>query len=215
MVYGRVYSIRSHQTTDIYIGSTTQILSKRMADHRSNYKKYLNGTFDYVSSFEILQYKDCYIELLFEGEFESKNALDRKEGEYQREMNCVNKNIAGRTPKERYEENKEKLLQKKKKYYVDNRKIKLEKANQNYKDNREIKLEKANQYAKEHQEQIKENNRQKITCECGSTICKISKSTHIKSKKHQAFILSESVAKNCDEVRSSSGQSSENSEVLM
>ena len=114
MVYGRVYSIRSHQTTDIYIGSTTQILCKRMSDHRSNYKKYLNGTFDYVSSFEILQYKDCYIELLFEGEFESKNALDRKEGEYQREMNCVNKNIAGRTPKERYEENKEKLLQKKK-----------------------------------------------------------------------------------------------------
>jgi hypothetical protein len=108
MVFGRVYSIRSHQTSDIYIGSTTQILCKRLSDHRRTYKSYLNGICGYVSSYEILPYEDAYIELIFEGEFESKYALMKKEGEYIREMDCVNKVIPGRTKQEYRDEHKDK-----------------------------------------------------------------------------------------------------------
>ena len=79
MIHGLVYTIRSHQTTDIYIGSTTQAMSMRMAHHRRSHKNYLNQNFHYVTSFKILQYPDAYIELLFEGEFESKDALRKKE----------------------------------------------------------------------------------------------------------------------------------------
>ena len=68
MIHGRVYAIRSHQTTDIYIGSTTQALSMRMAHHRRNHKNYLNETYHHVTSFKILQYPDAYIELLYEGD---------------------------------------------------------------------------------------------------------------------------------------------------
>jgi len=106
MVYGRVYSIRSHQTTDIYIGSTTQILCKRLADHRREHKRFLEKNIKYVASFQILEHGDAYIELLFEGEFESVDALRKKEGEYQREMECVNKYIAGRTFQEYKQDNK-------------------------------------------------------------------------------------------------------------
>ena len=77
MVFGQVYAIRSHQTKDLYIGSTTQALSMRMAHHRRIHKYYSNKTYHNVSSFEILQY-DAYIELLIEGEFESKKALQKK-----------------------------------------------------------------------------------------------------------------------------------------
>ena len=61
MVYGRVYTIRSHQTDDIYIGSTTQTLSQRMTDHRKNYKQYLDKKRNYITSYEIVQYEDAYI----------------------------------------------------------------------------------------------------------------------------------------------------------
>ena len=77
MVFGRIYSIRSHQTKALYIGTTTQTLSMQMAGHRRDYKKYLNKTYHYITSFEILQY-ESYIELLFEGEFVSKEELRKK-----------------------------------------------------------------------------------------------------------------------------------------
>jgi predicted GIY-YIG superfamily endonuclease len=38
---GKIYAIRSHQTDEIYIGSTTQSLSKRFSNHKSKYKLYL------------------------------------------------------------------------------------------------------------------------------------------------------------------------------
>ena len=167
MVFGRVYSLRTHQTDDIYIGSTIQTLSQRMTDHRVDYKAFLNNKMNYISSYEILQYNDAYIELLFEGEFESKNAFKKKEGEFQRSMNCVNKNIAGRTLQEYRDEHKEQQLE----------------YNTKYRDeHKEQQVEYNTKYKKEHQEQINENLRRKIKCECGSTICKGAKITHIKTK---------------------------------
>ena len=55
----KIYAIKSHQTEMIYIGSTTQTLSQRIAKHKQNYIK--NGT---TSSKEILKYEDYYIELI-------------------------------------------------------------------------------------------------------------------------------------------------------
>jgi hypothetical protein len=40
--------------------------------------------------------------------------LDKREGEYIRNNNCINRCIAGRTQKEYYEENKEKILEQRK-----------------------------------------------------------------------------------------------------
>ena len=118
MVFGRVYSIRSHQTTELYIGSTTQALSMRMSGHRKHYRCYLNKKKHYITSFKILQYNDAYIELLFDGEFKSKDALRQKEGEYMRDMDCVNRCSAGRTKQEYYEENKEQILEQVKQYQM-------------------------------------------------------------------------------------------------
>ena len=129
MVFGRVYAIRSHQTNGIYIGSTTQSLSMRMAGHRRDYKRYLDGKTNYVTSFEIVQH-ESYIELLFEGDFESKGALRKKEGEYIRELECVNKCVAGRTPQEYRDANDDKISEYKKQYHETNRDTILEKANQ-------------------------------------------------------------------------------------
>jgi hypothetical protein len=192
MVFGRIYTLRSHQTTDIYIGSTTQTLSQRMTDHRKNYKSYLNGTFAYITSYEILQYEDAYIELLFEGEFESKYALKQKEGKYQREMDCVNKHIAGRTKQEYEEEHKE---QKKE-------------SGKRYRNKHQYSIK---QYFIKNKETISKQRSTKIKCECGSTICKGDILKHKQTQKHQRFIQSLSVEENFGVAHSFEGQSKESS----
>ena len=114
---GKIYTIRSYKTDEIYVGSTTQTLSKRMSKHRGNFKCYKNGTYNYVSSFEILKYDDAYIELVILNPCNSKTELDAVEGQYVRKMDCVNKIIPGRSRKEYYVDNREKIKQ----YYTDNK----------------------------------------------------------------------------------------------
>ncbi len=123
---GYIYVIRSHQTEDVYYGSTKQTLSQRMCGHRRNFKSFVEGTnTHYRSSIEILQFDDAYIELVEEIEYTNKNELFAREGFYIRNNACVNKQIAGRTNKEwcktNYEENREKALLINKQYRIDNK----------------------------------------------------------------------------------------------
>ena len=108
---GQIYIIRSGQSEDIYIGSTTVGLSKRMAQHRSKYKRYTVGRDTYKSAFEVIKYGDAYIELVEDCPCNRKDELHRREGQIMRATeNCVNMRIAGRTWKERYTDNKEVIL---------------------------------------------------------------------------------------------------------
>jgi len=189
MVYGYVYSLRTHQTPDIYIGSTTQSLSRRISNHRNCYKQYsTEKKGNYVSSYEIVKYGDAYIELEFEGEFESKNALHRKEGEYIREKNCVNKRIEGRTKQEYAKDNKEHISNYKKQWREEH----VEERAEYLKKYREEHKVEEKQYREKHKEEFakkrKERDKKKYTCVCGS-ICSIAgKSEHERSQKHQIFI---------------------------
>ena len=95
---GRVYAIRSPSTENVYIGSTTQPLSKRMSQHRDKFN-YMIGSGDmskWCQSFYVLDSLDAYIELISEHENISKDELKKFEGmAIREEPNCVNKNVAG------------------------------------------------------------------------------------------------------------------------
>ena len=111
---GKIYRIKSHKTDQVYIGSTTLPLSSRFSKHKSDYKRYLNGNFNFVSSFEILKYSDAFIELVEDYPCENKSELRKREGLLTlQSTNCVNKHIAGRTEqeykKEYLEQNKDKI----------------------------------------------------------------------------------------------------------
>jgi uncharacterized GH25 family protein len=102
-----------------------------MDGHRREYKKYLDGEkHKLISSFKILEYDDAFIELYENYPCDSKEELFRKEGEVIREFSemCVNKQITGRTKKEYYEDNKDKIKEKQKKRYEDKKEIISEKA---------------------------------------------------------------------------------------
>ena len=120
---GSIYCIRTHKNTNIYIGSTTQKLCNRMSGHRASYKKWLSGSNKYTTSYEILKYGDAYIELIIDVEYDNKQDLFKIEGKYIREMECVNKMIAGRTTNEWVIDNKEYHTKKCAEYYIANKDI--------------------------------------------------------------------------------------------
>jgi len=127
---GKIYMIypkvENADEGDVYYGSTTVTLARRMAVHRS--------TSICKILFDKYGVKNCFIELVENYPCETKEELCKKEGEYIRANKCINKNIAGRTinewHKEHYIENRDKLLEQKKEYYIENRDKLLEQMKQ-------------------------------------------------------------------------------------
>ena len=168
---GKIYALRSFQTDDIYIGSTIQSLTSRMWKHQNDFKRWKDGKFCYMTSYEILKYDDCYIELICECPCETKEQLNKKEGETIRAMNCVNKVIPCRTDREYYQDNREHLLEQKREYAIEN-KEEIAEYQRNYaidhkqerkeylanyyQLNKEEHSKKAKEYRKNNQEKLKE-----------------------------------------------------------
>ena len=124
---GKIYKIEpvsGGEEGDVYIGSTTQPLSKRMVCHRSHYKQWKEGTRGKTNSFELFDkygVESCQITLLETVESNSKEELLAKERYYIKSLDCVNKIVAGRTKPEYYIENKEQISKKSKQYYENNK----------------------------------------------------------------------------------------------
>lgn len=97
----KIYCIRSFSTDAIYVGSTTLPLCQRIAKHKYEYKRWFNGKTDWCSSYLLLGFGDAYIELVEDYPCNSKDQLNRREGEIIRATpNCVNHCIAGQTRQE-------------------------------------------------------------------------------------------------------------------
>ena len=119
---GKIYKIEptcEHDEGDIYIGSTTMLLTQRMASHRCEYKKGKNGSHHKLTSFDIFdKYGLDNVKIIL---LESVNAntiveLLEREAYYIKEFKCVNKNIPTRTIKEWQNANRDKIKQHQKKY---------------------------------------------------------------------------------------------------
>lgn len=117
---GKIYAIRAPGTDMVYIGSTTQPLSKRFATHRAYYRAQIR---EYTSS-DLFAIDGCYIELIESYPCDNKEQLNKREGEVIRSFpNAVNRQVAGRTLSEYYQENKEDILQKSKRRYENNKEV--------------------------------------------------------------------------------------------
>ena len=160
---GKIYTIRSHQTVGFYIGSTIQPLCKRLEGHKKAYKQYLkDNNKQYCSSYEILKFDDCYIELLENFSCENRDELHKREGEMIR-LNIdvvVNKCIPGRTDKEWRIDNKEKIRQNSKQHYETNKEKIRQNSKQHYENNKEHYKEKFKQYQIDNKEKLKEQKKQ-------------------------------------------------------
>lgn len=132
---GKVYKITDIAYTKMYIGSTTQSLTKRFSTHKALYKMWKECKVNFTSSFELFDefgIDNCKIELIENFSCNNREELHKKEGEHIKQNECVNKNITGRTDKEyyndkghikhkeRYNANKNAIIEKQKQYQKDN-----------------------------------------------------------------------------------------------
>lgn len=127
---GKIYKIVDNAYTKMYIGSTTQTLSKRFSKHKRDHKQWKNNKRSKTMVFELFDefgVENCKIELIEEYECENRNQLERKEGEHIKNNECVNKVIVGRTKKEYVQDNKERVDEYKKEWYEQNKNRILEK----------------------------------------------------------------------------------------
>ena len=187
MVYPKV---EDPDEGDVYYGSTTVTLARRMAKHRTTKSCSSKLLFDKYGV------ENCFIELVEEYHCETKEQLNKKEGEYIRNHKCVNKRIEGRTRKEWLYDNKGKITEKKKQYYVENQDNILEKQKQYDNKNKDkikeyqkeyrivnrdksVELNKQN-YVK-NRDKISELNKQKVSCpHCNKELSKASIQRHIR-----------------------------------
>jgi predicted ATP-grasp superfamily ATP-dependent carboligase len=162
---GKIYTVRClYDDKLIYVGSTTQkYLSVRMAKHR--YYNQLCSLTQYVNG----DWKNWYIELYEDYPCNSKQELEKREGEIIRQIGTINKRIEGRTAKERTEANKEQIAEYIKQYHQDNKEKISKKNKEYYQNNKEIIVEKF---------------KQKGTCQnCGSIVRKGDIAKHKRTKK--------------------------------
>ena len=143
----------------IYIGSTCEpTLSRRLANHICDYKKYLEGKKANITSFQIFDNNNYDIILIENYPCERKDELHARERYYIESLKCVNKQFPGRTQKEYREVNKED----KKQYDA--------------------------QYRNENKEAILEKRKIKFLCICSGRYTNNNKSQHKKSNRHQNYI---------------------------
>jgi hypothetical protein len=133
---GKVYKIVGNGF--IYVGSTTRpLLCQRLAGHNNRFKRFQEGTSNYITSFKCLTDENHYIELLELFPCNSKDELHACERKWIEQLDCVNKMIPLRTRNEYREDNKDKILEQMKQYYQDNKDKILEKNKQYRQDNRD------------------------------------------------------------------------------
>lgn len=178
---GKIYKIVSENTEKIYIGSTCSPLSKRLYEHKANYKNYLDGAKNKISSYQIFELGEVDIILIENYPCNDKNELHARE-RYWMEQNkeiIINKyrpNKLIELGKKEYnseyrKHNKDKIVHQKKEYYDQNK---------------EKIIQKTKIYSEMNKEKVRERLNKKYDCECGGKYTHANKNRHIKSPKHQA-----------------------------
>ena len=195
----KVYCIRNYNDSDVYVGSTCQPLSKRMADHRIAMNSKRKRDFNMNLYVKMREYgaHNFYTELLEEYPCKNKEQLRAKEGEYIRSLSTLNKRIEGRTIEEWRKDNEEYLKEHYKSYYSKNKpkiqqykqeyaiinKTKIQEYKKNYNAINKVMLnEKAREYYNNNSEEITRKINVKVSCECGEEISKSNLLRHQRTK---------------------------------
>ena len=169
---GKIYKIVDVGYNKCYIGSTCEALSQRMARHRKDYRRFQRQQRNYVSIFDLFDeygVENCKIELIEECDCNNVYELRRQEGQHIQTTECLNKIVAGRTRKDRYEENKDAYLAQCKAY-------------------RDTHKEERQRYYKAYREENRERIYKITNCDCGGTYTHDHKARHFRTARHQKYV---------------------------
>ena len=148
---GKIYKLWSPSKNLVYYGSTIQSLSQRLAGHIRNKN---------CMSLLVLECEDYKIELVEDCPCNNRQQLLKKEGEYIRNNNCINKNIPNRTMEEWNNDNKEKRKLQKKAYNEKNKELLKIQHKEYYEKNKEKTSEQAKKYYYLNRDKISEKHKE-------------------------------------------------------
>ena len=189
---GKIYCIRNWVDDDIYIGSSCQPLSKRMAWHKSDRKADKKKHLKIYQKMDEIGFDNFYIELIEEHPCENVEQLRRREGEIIRDMKpSLNKEIAGTTIKEWYNDNKEEKIQKIKQYINDNSEWYKQYGKEYFEKNKDKITKYQKGWYEKNKQQIQEKRSSKIDCICGGKYTLGHKSQHFNTQIHQQHLQKE------------------------
>ena len=180
----KIYTVRCKVDNSlIYVGSTTQPLSKRMVEHRSKHNKENSDNYTkplYIKMRE-LGIENFYIELYEDYPCERKEQLEKREGEITREIGNLNKVIAGIQWRKNKKEND-------KKYYDEN-KLEIQQKHKIYRqENKSLLNQLSKQYYIKNRLKIIEEGKKEYACSCGCIIRSDGINQHLKTQKHIKLI---------------------------
>ena len=193
---GKIYCIRNSINDEIYVGSTTQRLSKRFCWHKKDTKKQNSNLYKEMQRLGVEYF---YIELIEHYPCSSKEELHKREGEIIREMATLNQRVSGRNHKEYYLENHEKELNRCRAYRENNREKEQIRSRTYYENNKEKEQERVRQYREnnketenlrskiyreENKDLLKEKRAKPIVCPCGVIVSTGSLTRHKRTQKH-------------------------------
>lgn len=196
---GKIYKIVSDLTDDVYVGSTIQSLSERFSDEKSDYNRYLRGTLDHhrdvIKLFE--QDPNCRIQLIEDFPCDNKSQLREREGYWMKATpNCINFRIAGRSKKQWYLDNEEKVSRRKKVHYVANKERITQQGKLYRAKNREDIARRRKIYRETNKDKIKAHKSKQVHCDvCDCDVRKDSVRRHEKTIKHQTNLAKQSKPK--------------------
>jgi hypothetical protein len=190
---GLIYTIRNREDdTKIYVGSTIQPLYKRFHVHKSHSKR--EECMNRLLYIEVNgDWTNWYIELYENYPCNSKNELEKREGEIIRLIGTLNKIIAGRDDKQYYIENKDNILKKNKQYRFENADNIKEQKKEYHIKNKEYIINKVKKYTIENADKIKEYKKQ-YHIENADKIKEKRRLSYLKKKEEKLKKLSETTS---------------------
>ena len=209
---GKIYKILNTIDNEIYVGSTCELLSQRMARHRS--QVLIKPHLKLYKHMNQLGVEHFYIELIEDCPCDRNEELVKREGEIIRSIGTLNKNgtinikenstgyhmqyyhdnIEKRKEQKHiwYERNKEHVKEQTKGYkennkesikdYYERNKVRIQ---DYYKRNKEQRTEKYREQRKEYYERNKDTINKIVECECGCFITYSGLTRHKQSNKHK------------------------------
>jgi len=201
----KIYKIYNDVNNETYVGSTYNMLCKRMEKHRSHRFQYAQRPL--YKLMNELGVEKFHIELVEDYPCENKEQLRKREGHYIREMGTLNIVIEDRTRQEYREDNKEKIKEYMAKYREDKKEDILQKTKE-YRDSNRDKIQQYKRDNKEHilaqskeyrertkeqqadrqkQEKVKAWKNTKVDCPCGGSYTNCHKAEHFKCVRHKTY----------------------------
>ena len=170
---GKIYKITNNINSEVYVGSTCDILRKRFNTHTRQITQESKKNRPLYKLMNELGTDVFRIDLIEDCPCDDKQALRQREGYWIRQMGTLNKVIAGRTAKEAHHE-----------YEKTEKRIQYQQSEAR----KASKCQHAKENYEKNKDEINEYRREKVLCECGFLSCRGNLTRHKQTKKHLDFL---------------------------